>query len=458
MKKLNFELPEMFSIVWKDNNTRDIWKYRIGRISEAYNDIEFLSVAQNIRRAHLASIHQDELVEFTKKAALFDLVVIPVGMTSGVKGYSARTISLAEGQPWNYRVFISRKENISNLIDAYNQEDNEKIGLYLGYPKCCRDFFQNVWVGMKNLDTSWQMALNSDNTDFIETEKTSVITIDEEDYLQNILLRWLGIRFVPHLPHSFNCQETKEFAKKMISIGNENGYDQEMKWLKYLLKMDMEWSALHGIGQVITPIFKFRFTTDATGKKYIVKKVGNKNIITPNSWLWEDNGFSTYQGMEESHLPVLKAINDLMIEEDAKNILDLGCGNGYLLKKTGLLSFGIDLKEDAITHAKELMSDYNDNFIVGNILEYNWDRLEHPFDIVVISPARLKEFSNEDKETVKKQLIKHAKRVVIEAYSDWLNKYENIEQLAEEIGFELDKIYKSKYAQAAIVKNLVLES
>lgn len=71
------------------------------------------------------------------------------------------------------------------------------------------------------------------------------------------------------------------------------------------------------------------------------------------------------------------------IKDSNAHILDIGCGNGkmlgYLKKKTGVHIHGFDYSDQAITYAKETISD--NDFKVGVIGEIEYQ--EDSFDLVV---------------------------------------------------------------------------
>ena len=69
----------------------------------------------------------------------------------------------------------------------------------------------------------------------------------------NILLRWVGPRIVFHLPCSFDCRPTVELADKFTQIARDAGFHQEMDWLEEMLSWHVEWSALNGIAEIMTP-------------------------------------------------------------------------------------------------------------------------------------------------------------------------------------------------------------
>lgn len=110
---------------------------------------------------------------------------------------------------------------------SFDSGDDSAVGQLLGFPACCNQFFEKTWVEEKFIDTTGSMALNT-QTDSENNETTREIKNALE---ANILWRWMGIRAVPHLPCSFDCQSTISFAKTLLAIGRDAGYDSEMEWL-----------------------------------------------------------------------------------------------------------------------------------------------------------------------------------------------------------------------------------
>jgi hypothetical protein len=93
--------------------------------------------------------------------------------------------------------------------------------------------------------------------------------------VSNILLQSLGIRAVPHAPCSFGCRATTLLAHDLNLVAREIGVKMEYGWLSSILSWPAEWSALHGIAEIKTPIVKICIPTDATASKYIVRWNGS---------------------------------------------------------------------------------------------------------------------------------------------------------------------------------------
>jgi SAM-dependent methyltransferase len=112
------------------------------------------------------------------------------------------------------------------------------------------------------------------------------------------------------------------------------------------------------------------------------------------------------------------------VDKDGK-ILDLGCGNGLMLKHLmqysgyKLIPYGIEFLKDSVKQAKETIhSQYKNNFLVGNIINYPFDK--GPFNFIFLSPHHL---HPSDRKGFLKKLKKNCVRggkIIFYAHSDVL--------------------------------------
>src|SRR5437868_6272896 len=73
------------------------------------------------------------------------------------------------------------------------------------------------------------------------------------------------------------------------------------------------------------------------------------------AWYYSDNGFPSVEEMDDAHQPIV-ALATAVLSGTGGNILDLGCGNGILLKKIHeaqptSVPFGIDVTPSRIGQA-----------------------------------------------------------------------------------------------------------
>ncbi|MBI3404063.1 MAG: methyltransferase domain-containing protein [Acidobacteria bacterium] len=94
-----------------------------------------------------------------------------------------------------------------------------------------------------------------------------------------------------------------------------------------------------------------------------------------NRWAEDGRG----DGMEEDHLPITLPVLDLMKIQPADNILDVGCGVGWLSRLLGEQVpdgrvVGMDISDEMVRHARRKCAEIdNAMFVVGGVDEIPWD-------------------------------------------------------------------------------------
>ncbi|MVZ97923.1 hypothetical protein EUU23_09410 [Sphingorhabdus sp. IMCC26285] len=121
---------------------------------------------------------------------------------------------------------------------AWTTGDVVGLGNLLGMPGCCLQ------------------ALFAHNL-FARPEWSSSQGVSLQTWQTNHTLHRLGLSPAPWLPCTPDCRSTLEWI-----AGSEAPAD-----LPEILSWPLEWSALHGIAQVLTPVFRLVHDTIATGRK-----------------------------------------------------------------------------------------------------------------------------------------------------------------------------------------------
>lgn len=439
MNRLNFILPDFTRIIWVSSHAKEVWQPRLSRISKSFSQIEFESVLQSKRSAYLYSIDGQRFIETQIEIdSQFDnLSLIPLDKITKTNSYS-NTQQRVDDQTedYNVRCVLIETKYKKQFAEAWKTGNNSIIGKLLGYPQCCIDFFENYWVKEKFLDTTYPMSING--------------TIGPKEC--NILWRWTGVRAVSHLPCSFDCTHTYNQAVDNIKFGRQLGFDQEMDWLEQILDWPVQWSALHGIAEIKTPILKISSRTDATADLVIVDRQGfsypdegasgtifpyvnkaKKSITNTQSFsrsvllenCWKDNGFSTLEGMIHSHNMIIDCIDKSDIK--LNSVIDFGCGNAELVKRINdkyhCEIFGIEIDKSRYNRIKMNVSDF-ENFYYGNMFDQSQPLRKLHYDLAIVMPGRFEENSDKSLEFVE-WLKSNVDYVLFYGYGDWLNKLFN---------------------------------
>jgi len=473
MKTLEIKLPDFTRILWASNKARKVWQPVVDAINKAWLEIEWLSVVDGVRSCSLSAVTPQQFVQKGGEWAGHGLNNLPLAMQGASNyTYSADSVPLRSGEPFVFRIVVGKPDHVIEFKRAWDAGDDKTIGRLLGYPDCCMDFYRKNWVLHGLVDTTWPMAKNG-----LESSANETIVETGGPPEANILWRWAGPRAVPHLPCSFKCDATVNFGEKMIQVGRRAGYNMEMDRLMEILSWPVEWSALHGIAIIKTPVLKVSTRTDATACEYIVRWDGVaypsegasglnfpysrvrdsrfsrrhdldmpspvfENTEGDSDWYWADNGFSSLEAMNEAHENLLETISSLSLESGS-HVIDLGCGNGALLQKIlkinpDIVPYGIDLSPKNITHAGILLPDFSENFeaadMFGSSEHVSDDKF---FSLAIVMPGRFLETEPKTADRLRNFLQKRCGRILLYAYGDWLEQYGSLSMLAEKAGFYL---------------------
>lgn len=476
MERLDFNLHDFTRLSWTSDPAREVWEPRIQRIIRAWFEIEWLAVASGLRMCSLTAATPEDFITRAANWAHHGLSGLPLEI-QGINLYTYSNVpqKAEPGKPFAFRIVVGAPEHVAAFQEAYSANDDRGIGQLLGYPSCCQGFFQDVWVEQGLGDTTWSMGIAS----LDHRNGTHDIELSSPPET-NILWRWMGVRAVSHLPCSFNCESTVVLGQQLVDLGREAGYVDEMEWLTEILSWPVEWSGLHGIAEIKTPILTAVTRTDATPSKYTLRRLGTsypeegaQGVVFPYqapdrfsvsdstsfqrgienpihqsedpyyaAWYASDNGFSNRFLMTKNHAPIAEMVTATLREGGA--VLDLGCGNGALLrqiteKDTDIVPFGVESEPSRLAHASLVLPEFAENFVCGSMFDCRriWPP-ESLFDVILLMPGRLLEVEPEQAENLRQFIRDHSRHLIIYAYGDWLTRYGNLQGLAEAAGLVME--------------------
>ena len=270
MQRLDYRLEEFTRHSWASDEVKAIWEPRISKIIGCLNELEWRSILEGHRACALTAVAPDELEPFAAKLATHGLTIAPLEKVAVQDTYANSFKTPLEGEPFHYWCAIGRASDVKLFESAFLRQDDEAMGRLLGYPSCCIDFFNRVWVDEGFIDTTWPQAQNTTNKRIISPTHIEIT----EASSCNLLLRWLGPRIAIHLPCSFDCQPTIDLTDKLFELARSEGFHQEMDWMQEMLSWPVEWTALNGLAEITTPVGTMSTVTDATTETYRVSYIG----------------------------------------------------------------------------------------------------------------------------------------------------------------------------------------
>lgn len=491
MRRLNQEPPKEFvTHSWINSQYQAVWEPRITKILSCLSELEWRSILAGVRACGLTSVDANRFQAFSLKLAGKGLSVAILEQVVKQDCYAAARRNPLDGEPFDYWCAIGRMPDIQLLKSAHLNHDDEAIGRLLGYPSCCTHFFKRVWIDEGFIDTTWPMAYNTVGRKDVASTSIEI----PHPSRCNVLLRWLGLRMVFHLPCSFDCQPTIELANTLTELARSLGYGLEMDWLEELLHWPLEWTGSNGFAEITSPVGKISTVTDPTAEAYRVSYKGtgfaelgrpavnrtdeppelpheaslkekvetqanfissSQESVTDHDWYYQDNGFRSLKDMDLCHKPIERmAVRTL--SQFGGNVLDLGCGNGALLRKIcrsngNLIPWGVDNCENKIGHARLLNPEFVENFVFSDIFDANetWAP-GREFSLVILMLGRLTEVAEASAAALLARIKVHARYLLVYSYDDYP---EPLEKLAHKAGVTLyDRSTDANVAMASLDK------
>jgi len=256
------EISPETKLLFRSKKLEEIWRPRIKRITRAFMRLEFETFLRGMRDLYIYHYHSEKPEEIFDLLNKYHLSFYPTRRTAIYRGFSHKHIRPVSGEPFYLFGALVKDPKIGEEF-VRKETDHTWIGLHLGYPKCCIDFFNKVWYS-KSIDPIWEIAANTENAEI--SGRTVQVEIHP---FCNQALRYFGIRITPHLPCSFTCERTVEMGEEWFKIFKE--IDQEAaEWALEILSLPFTWDCLYGVAVIDTDLFKGITNSDGVLEKKVV--------------------------------------------------------------------------------------------------------------------------------------------------------------------------------------------
>jgi hypothetical protein len=269
--RLDFELRNFLRLAWVSETARTSWGPRLSAIRRAMTRAEWMSVALGMRAAALVALSRGEQAALSREWESQGLASARLdGEMSRRMPYWTTDQSCPPGP--RVLVAIAHTRALDDFLSAWMPGHHNAIAAMLGYPDCCSALLHEACIRESCVDSTWAMGRNSPGEE-ISTRAIRVRGIPAT----NILLSPLGIRAVPHRPCSFHCSDSAGIAEHWRNLieDSQESDAEAYAWLRQILSWPAEWSALHGIAEVRSPVLKLCTSTDATAGKYVIQWLGD---------------------------------------------------------------------------------------------------------------------------------------------------------------------------------------
>lgn len=388
-------LPDWTRWSWASVAERQYWHPLFMQASQDYQYFEKYSVVVGLRDACWLPVKPEDLVSQTDWARRHGLVLVPTHQICDTGTYSATQQSCVPGKPFVFRCLYIKPDKLKDTADL----SDANLGTLLGYPTCCQEHFAKTW-GQGQVDSTFEQWVHTNRQPFT---------------IAHTMLRWMGIRLVSHMPCSFHCKPSTDIANenlKFMATQLGPAVKESALLINEVLHWPLKWSRKFGIAEIVSPALKISTRSDWTPSLQQFEKTGDYK--KPEATFWTDNQFVDHAPMRESHSVLINSL----IEELPKGarVLDLGCGNGVLLRRLTIHRpdvkiAGVDTNKAAISRIPSLVG----KWWTGLIEDQQWVGWNPT--AVIINPVRLSEMGESSVQCVNEQLAK-VPQVFVYTYSD----------------------------------------
>lgn len=173
--------------------------------------LEVLYVIEGSKPCARILVFEDELekvMNFLKdskiNAAVSDFKVLKQASQS--EFYSDKSIKIPKNNKRKgyFFVYLSKGRETAEKARLTEEKGNHlELGLVLGYPKCCCEFFAKYFSG-ENADLTLKALENSNGYEF--------------PFHTNIAARHFDISLLSHFPCSFECKQSIDIAKNNLNM------------------------------------------------------------------------------------------------------------------------------------------------------------------------------------------------------------------------------------------------
>lgn len=270
---------------WKSAAARERWQDVHEEITKAKYFAEWHSVLDDRADREAAIIHVDNYnrEQWLERLAEHDLFYKPIRYSKPYDGFSHKHIptDISDPERFTYAVISTDEDTAEEFREIEHDEEmdsaerHSRIGAFLGFPACCREFFGEVWLDGV-IDPMYEVTCNSGNATPIDGDRENLLVEDPAPWT-NILWRYHDLSFLTHIPCAWDCEHSIEIAKTRGEIMADHGFEETANDLWRWLGEPAVWTGHNAITH-----HKNRYmigaasTSEYFSKKRIVWKAENE--------------------------------------------------------------------------------------------------------------------------------------------------------------------------------------
>lgn len=255
-----YRLPDFLRSAWVSDAAREAWRPRFEAIREAWPRVTLGAVAERKVECAVRVVPARMFFGLQADARRQGIEARVLGVRGvAVATYSAEGFQPRAGKPFLYEVAFGSGEVCAELEVLWRRREFGAAYRSAGAGDCCARALDGDAVG-ERFDPVGRYASAG-----AEVEEGTAI---------DALWSWLNVERVTCAACQPGCVDSSKAAEGWVGFAEAFGCGREMEWLREVLAWPVEWTALHGIAGLKTPVVKATWSTDPRHEKASLRYVG----------------------------------------------------------------------------------------------------------------------------------------------------------------------------------------
>jgi hypothetical protein len=260
----DLQLPDFWRCAWVSAAARDVWAPRLAQLREDAAARALAAAEAQIVPVVALAVAPDRVFDLRRETARRGLSVLRVyaALPHGVVPVAVPS-RYATSRAAPELLLVGAAAATAEARAALLAGDGERARECLSVPRCCRAFHAREAV---NWCSAWWPAASA----AAGGDGDGAIIIRPAAPPAVPLLDDLRVGGLWHWPCSLDCRETARLDAALASLAEP----ELAAWLGSIQRWPVEWSALHGIAELKTPVVRVARAGDSLAAKLVVQLSG----------------------------------------------------------------------------------------------------------------------------------------------------------------------------------------
>ncbi|MBL6448616.1 hypothetical protein JMN32_20055 [Fulvivirga sp. 29W222] len=256
MTRLEFTMPPFRRLSWASFELKRTWEYRFTEIAVAIKKLFQSEEGQKLFPVQFHNVETHGVYQFKKILESSGLVaeVVPASSAS----YMLNVASTTTVRGADYTCVVAGKRK---AVRAFLNDGIRNCGL--PFSKAYWDAWQEF--SEQNIrDPKWIYLAD------IIKEKEQFLKVQQDIHTNYFWEDW-GISLMPFRVPKLQSEEFVTLGNEILKIAQNQLTPQLYNFWLEILSWPVEWTAMHGIAELKTPLFKTSYDTLPTGEKFVIQ-------------------------------------------------------------------------------------------------------------------------------------------------------------------------------------------